>query len=451
MLTGCQGLTELSTSVLYEDLFMMLDKNRETITRFGWLSNVYEKDIQDQHATQRLWDVLSDNTDTGGMKHLRHLKLEWITIQVWDGHSTLRSAFTKLCERLETLELGYSTLTNWPISMSGVPQDKGNGDSSLPMFWNLRRVAFNAALGNVAHYERFLSQCPLLEHLTCSLRAYRKKWTPGFLRYLAQSRLKFLEIRGRFLSDKMLAQVIRRLPSTFTTLAIPPSDWIVEMRSVAATAALTLPSLSLVSTCDAPLKLSCDIVQRLFSSCTCLARLDVRPCIMMAKDLAAAPWIVSRLVKLDLLIFSVEKLDTCVDPTCTCGGDGACGGRQSIIYEQLSRLVSLEDLSLAEGVKGYALVDGPRIDFSLRHGMGKLVTLERLRRLDIRKLEGLKMGLEEGAWIRDHWPALDRLKLGHFHCDLSIHDMVMAYLHENRPRLWITQTCVDTPVHTVHE
>ncbi|KAI8359044.1 hypothetical protein B0O80DRAFT_260385 [Mortierella sp. GBAus27b] len=440
MLTGCQGLTELSTSVLYEDLFMMLDKNRETITRFGWLSNVYEKDIQDQHATQRLWDVLSDDTDTGGMKHLKHLKLEWITIQVWDGHSTLRSAFTKLCERLETLELGYSTLTNWPISMSGVPQDKGNGDSSLPMFWNLRRVAFNDALGNVAHYERFLSQCPLLEHLTWSFLAYQEKMTSGFLWYLAQSRLKFLEIRGISLSDKFLAQVIRHLPSTFTTLAIPPSAWIISMKSVAATAALTLPSLSLVSTCDAPLKLSCDIVQQLFSSCTCLVRLDVRPCTMKATDLTADPWIVSRLVKLDLLITSAEKLDTCVDPTCTCGGDGTCGGRQSIIYEQLSRLVSLEDLSLAEGVIRYTPFDGPRIDFSLRHGMGKLVTLERLRRLDIRKLEGLKMGLEEGAWIRDNWPALQHLIVHHFEQDNTIHDNLMSYLHENRPKLWITQT-----------
>ncbi|KAI8359047.1 hypothetical protein B0O80DRAFT_260388 [Mortierella sp. GBAus27b] len=384
------------------------------------------------------------------MKHLRHLKLEWITIQVWDGHSTLRSAFTKLCERLETLELGYSTLTNWPISMSGVPQDKGNGDSSLPMFWNMRKVTFDWLEGDLVPYVRFLSQCPLLEHLTWSFGAYQEKLTSGFLWYLAQSRLKFLEIRGIFLFDEFLAQVIGHLPSTFTTLAIPSSAWIVHMNSATAAAALTLPSLSLLSTSDAPLELFSDIIQQLFSSCTCLVRLDVRPCTMMAKDIAAAPWIASRLVQLDLLILGVEELDTCVDSTCTCG-DGTCGDGQSIIYEQLSRLVSLEDLSLAESVNRYTPFDGPRINFSLRHGMGKLVTLERLRRLDIRKLEGLKMGLEEGAWICDHWPSLQHLIVHHFEQGNTIHDNLMTYLHENRPKLWITQTQVEIPVHAPHE
>ncbi|KAI8359051.1 hypothetical protein B0O80DRAFT_485064 [Mortierella sp. GBAus27b] len=414
ILKGCQRLTQLSTNALHEDLFTMLDKNQETITRFEWLAY---GESQDQHVTLRLWNVLSDGTDTGGMRHLMHLRLRWVIIQPGDGHSTLRSAFAKLCQRLETLELSYCTLTDLPIFTSELPKDKDNGDSSPPMFWNLREVTFYRVIGPLATYERFLSQCPLLERLTWCLQTVQES-TPEFLRYLAQSRLKFLEIRGIFLSDELFAQLLEHLPSTFTTLSIPPSAWIVHMgpRFVAAAAALTLPSLSLLSTSDDPLKVFSDIIHQLFSSCTCLVRLD-----------------------LDLLIVGVEKLDACVDPTCTCGGGGTCGG-QSIIYEQLSRLVSLEDLSLAEGVGGTGPLDGPRIGFSLRHGMGKLVTLERLRRLDIRKLKGLKMGLEEGAWIRDHWPALDRLKLGHFHCDLSIHDMVMAYLHENRPRLWITQT-----------
>ncbi|KAI8359042.1 hypothetical protein B0O80DRAFT_495674 [Mortierella sp. GBAus27b] len=123
----------------------------------------------------------------------------------------------------------------------------------------------------------------------------------------------------------------------------------------------------------------------------------------MATDLLTAPWVASRLVRLDLFIAGAEKLETDVvsDGTCTCGGGGGdvgtCHGGHRIIYEQLSRLVSLEDLSLAEGVNHYAPFDAPWIDFSLHHGMGKLATLERLRRLDIWKLEGLKMGLEEGA------------------------------------------------------
>jgi hypothetical protein len=122
-LTGCQGLTQLSTDVFYEDLFMMLDKNRETITRFGWLSSFGES--QDLHVTQRLWDVLGDDTDAGSMRHLKHLELWWVIVQAGDGHSTLRSAFTKLCQRLETLELSFSLLSDWPVSTLGFASRQG--------------------------------------------------------------------------------------------------------------------------------------------------------------------------------------------------------------------------------------------------------------------------------------------------------------------------------------
>ncbi|KAI8359049.1 hypothetical protein B0O80DRAFT_260442 [Mortierella sp. GBAus27b] len=301
----------------------MLDKNRETITRFRWLCSNFGKRIQDQ---QRLWDVLSDDTDTGGMKHLKHLSLYWVIIQpLKDGRSTPHSTFAKLCQRLETLQLWRSRLTDWPISMSGLPQDKDNGDSSLPMFWNMRKVTFDWLEGDLVPYVRFLSQCPLLEHLTWSLETDRES-TPGFLRYLAQSRLKSLEISGIILPDEDLAQLLEHLPSTFTTLALQRSTRAVHMgpRFIAATAALTLPGLSLLPAYGIPWTLSSDIIQQLFSSCPCLIRLDIKQSVMMATDLATAPWIASRLVQLDLLITGVEKLDTCVDPTCTCGGEGTC-------------------------------------------------------------------------------------------------------------------------------
>ncbi|KAI8359046.1 hypothetical protein B0O80DRAFT_260424 [Mortierella sp. GBAus27b] len=183
ILKGCQGLAQLTTNVLYEDLFEMLDKNRETITSFRWPSSGSRRRVHDQHFTQRLWDVLSDDTDTGGMKHLKHLSLHWVIIQLpEDGHSTPHSTFAKLCQRLETLELYRSPLTYWPISMSGLPQDKDNGDSSLPMFWNMRKVTFDWLEGDLVPYVRFLSQCPLLEHLTWSFLAYQEKITPRFLR-----------------------------------------------------------------------------------------------------------------------------------------------------------------------------------------------------------------------------------------------------------------------------
>ncbi|KAG0209743.1 hypothetical protein BGX31_002050 [Mortierella sp. GBA43] len=75
--------------------------------------------------------------------------------------------------------------------------------------------------------------------------------------------------------------------------------------------------------------------------------------------------------------------------------------------------------------------------------MGKLEKLERLRRLDISKLPGLKMGLQEGEWIRDHWPLLEYLDLEHFHKDQSTHDMMVIYLDKNRPKLKLSLSLVD--------
>ncbi|KAI8351664.1 hypothetical protein B0O80DRAFT_500036 [Mortierella sp. GBAus27b] len=86
-----------------------------------------------------------------------------------------------------------------------------------------------------------------------------------------------------------------------------------------------------------------------------------------------------------------------------------------VVYEQLSKLVSLEELVLEEKP---SINRSSWINFSLRDGMGKLATLERLRHLDISRLQGLKMDAdEEGPWICDHWPALETLVAIKFHSD----------------------------------
>jgi hypothetical protein len=206
---------------------------------------------------------------------------------------------------------------------------------------------------------------------------------------------------------------------------------------VAAAAAVSSRGLSLRSLRPCESDLSSTLVQRLLSTCVDFVYFDDGLSVD-AVDLLSAPWVMSRLVKLKLTINDVANLRTTMNSTH--GGSGS-DGLERVIYEQLSRLVSLEDLTLGEGLTPDlppGIDEGSWIDFSLRQGMGELATLKRLRHLDISRLGGLKMGADEGKWICDHWPVLGHLVVCSFHEEITSHDYLVTYLNENRPRLRIT-------------
>ncbi|KAI8351649.1 hypothetical protein B0O80DRAFT_455628, partial [Mortierella sp. GBAus27b] len=278
------------------------------------------------------------------------------------------------------------------------------------------------------------ADCTLLEELTLS-SCRNHPLDTRFLPFLIRSRLKFFAMDGIRLPDRSLAELMENLPSTVTTLCLNTRSELVNMGPlfVTAAAAVTSPSLSIRSFQPHASKLTSTLTQQLLSTCANIDCFD-DGLSMSAVDLLTAPWVMSRLVKLKLTIKDVACLITATYSTPNDSFD-------RIIYEQLSRLVSLEDLSLGEdwnpGTSGVNRTSW--IDFSLLHGMGELATLERLRRLDIRQLRGLKMSADEGPWIRDHWPALENLLVRSFHQHFIFDMHLTTYLRENRPGLRITK------------
>ncbi|KAI8351991.1 hypothetical protein B0O80DRAFT_510816 [Mortierella sp. GBAus27b] len=148
-----------------------------------------------------------------------------------------------------------------------------------------------------------------------------------------------------------------------------------------------------------------------------------------AMDLLTAPWVMSGLVKLELTISNVASLRM-APSTHTGSGSSQNDGFDRIVYVQLSRLVSLEDLVLIET----SSIETSWITFSLRHGMGELSTLVHLRSLDIGGLQGLKMGTAEGQWICHHWGALECLVVRPNRDPMS-YNRLRSYLRKNRPEL----------------
>jgi hypothetical protein len=195
---------------------------------------------------------------------------------------------------------------------------------------------------------------------------------------------------------------MEHLPPTITKLRLNTQSQGVNMGPlfVAAAAGVASPSLSLVSKFPGASTLTSASTQQLLSSCANIIRFDDTLSVD-ARDLLTAPWVMSRLVKLELTIKGVASLITA--SSSHAGSGSSQNGHDRIIYEQLSRLESLEDLILLETPS----IETSWITFSLWHGMGELATLVHLRCLDIGRLQGLKMGLVEGLWMCNHWPALE--------------------------------------------
>ncbi|KAI8351653.1 hypothetical protein B0O80DRAFT_427853 [Mortierella sp. GBAus27b] len=416
-LNHCRGLTHLTTNAVYEELFKVLSYNRETLVSLRLNSAV-----KNPHMLHRLWHVLSDDMDTFCMGNLRHLTLKGVKIHGDGGDPGLHLAFVKLCQRLESLECRECPMKLWPMPPSYLV-DRNDESQLTP--WTLKQVKLVDVVDSILIHAYFLDRCTLLEELTLSSRRNHPLDT-WFLPFLVRSRLKFFAMDGILLPDKSLAKLMENLPSTVTTLCLNTRSERVNMGPlfVTAAAAVTSPSLSIRSFQPHASKLTSTLTQQLLSTCAKIDRFD-DDLFMNAVDLLTAPWVMSRLVKLKLTIKDVACLRTATYSTHN-------GGFDRIIYEQLSRLVSLEDLSLGEGWS-HGSSGAKRtswIDFSLHHGMGELATLERLRRLDISELQGLRMSADEGPWIRDHWPALEDLLVRSFHQDFIFDMYLTTYLHE---------------------
>ncbi|KAI8346679.1 hypothetical protein B0O80DRAFT_503318 [Mortierella sp. GBAus27b] len=430
ILVQCRGLTQLSTDSVYEELFEVLANNRGSIASFKLNSAADDQDML------RLWRVLGDDTNAHCMGNLRHLALKRVEIPGDGGDPAPHLAFVKLCRRLETLDCYSCSMRNWTAPVLPIHNEGENEEGTQQMPWAIKQVKFTNVLHMISVDVLFLKRCICLERLIWSTLLDQRPHR-DFLQFLIESRLKSLSVNGLSLPDESLARLIEHLPSTITELRFNTRGRSVDMgpRSVAAAAAVTSPSLSLVSIAPGPSKLTSAVTQQLLSSCGNIVRLDDTLSVD-AVDLLTAPWVMSRLVKLELTINGVAGLRT-ASSSHTGSGSSQNVGFDDIIYEQLSRLVSLEDLALIEtpsaGISG---TKNSWIKFSLSHGMGELETLVHLRRLDIGRLQGLKMGADEGRWICKHWPALENLVVLP-QKDFISYEHLISYLQRNRPGLKI--------------
>ncbi|KAI8351994.1 hypothetical protein B0O80DRAFT_499901 [Mortierella sp. GBAus27b] len=426
ILVQCRGLTQISTNSADEELLEVLANNRGTIVSFQMSS------AADYQYMLRFWHAFSSDTDAHCMGSLRHLSLKRVEIPGNGGDPAPHSVFVKLCQGLETLDLYSCPMRAWKAPVLPTHNDGENENSeedTQEMPWPIKQVLLKSVLDMISVNTIFLKRCTFLEELTWSSRL-DQDMHEDFLQFLIQSRLEFLSVSGLILQDESLARLMEHLPPTIATLRLNTQSPSVNMgpHFVAAAARVTSPSLSIVSIVPGASKLSSAPTQQLLSSCANIVRLDDTLSVD-AMDLLTAPWVMSGLVKLELTISNVASLRM-APSTHTGSGSSQNDGFDRIVYVQLSRLVSLEDLVLIET----SSTKTSWITFSLRHGMGELSTLVHLRSLDIGGLQGLRMGTAEGQWICNHWPTLECLVVRPNE-DLLSYNRLKSYLRTNRPGL----------------
>ncbi|KAI8360356.1 hypothetical protein B0O80DRAFT_494537 [Mortierella sp. GBAus27b] len=296
--------------------------------------------------TDSLYSDFDDDTDTLRMGNLRHLT----------------SGFTEMAATLRYIWLlGYT------------------GDAVYPQTSQVReRPGCD------------VSQCTLPQEIHVPGRVdldiiFEQPLDAECLQFVAGSHLRSLSVDRLSLLDETLASLMEHLPSTLTSLRLNTNSRSVSMgpRFVAVATALTFPSLSLLSWLPHVSTLTSTLVQQLLSPCDKIVHLDDTLSVD-AVDLLTAPWVMSRLVKLGLTINDVASLRT-VPSTHSDSDSSQNDGFDRTIYEQLSRLVSLEELVLIEMPRTdtSGVEETSWISFLLSHGMGELETLVRLRRMDI--------------------------------------------------------------------
>ncbi|KAG0201686.1 hypothetical protein BGX31_003781, partial [Mortierella sp. GBA43] len=145
-LIKCRGLTHIITKWFYSDLFEVLGNNRGTMLSFELGSAVDE-----QPMLHRLWDVLSDDTDTLRMGNLRHLTLKRVRIHGDGSDPTIHLAFVKLCQRLETLECIKCRMEDWTPPVLPVHEE-----GTMPC--TLKRVKFVNVLDMMSVNALFLKR-----------------------------------------------------------------------------------------------------------------------------------------------------------------------------------------------------------------------------------------------------------------------------------------------------
>ncbi|KAI8346123.1 hypothetical protein B0O80DRAFT_247389 [Mortierella sp. GBAus27b] len=362
--------------------------------------------IMDIDAT--FWNTLL------GFQHLRELVV--CAAEVAGPVSSLW--FWQLCTRLERLVL---TANNSQVEPYSIPTIE------FPRMRNLSLVKF------LRNHTRFcvhvMRQCPNLESITWrTIESYPKIIVAELDPLLQASTWPHLEhldfSRHRF-TNKELELLTNRIPR-ITSLKIHFS----VMSSIRNITQLLHPHfahlrhLSLQHEQVSPTPMA----QEFLSSCPSLETL--RAPRVHARDAAhGKPWMCLRLKVLHLG-YSFDSLTLPDD-------------LQPLVYNQISRLVRLEELRIP-------VLLGKGLELRLERGLGKLSTLRSLHTV-IHGYTLRIMGHPEVDWILEHWKSLRTIKGMREHSDPSIEKAPIERLRDHGIAGYGTATSGTTPLSLMYQ
>ncbi|KAF9199263.1 hypothetical protein BGZ49_010657 [Haplosporangium sp. Z 27] len=301
---------------------------------------------------------------------LRHLELEDVMIS-----SDAINLFWDTCTRLQTIRLQSIDLPEGPEKFLLFPDITY---LSLSRLCNITEQGFH----------QWVSRCPSLKSLLfrqitripsaiCSSHVIRENWPM----------LESLGISGSQLSDYELSQILYGMKTVKDLRALNTGFGPISFGAMKPHLK-DLRELSASSHTQDPGPIDSTMMHEIMVSCPELDVLDGVHAI--AEDLLAydAPWIAIRLTSLNLAIgFPLD-----CDPSL-----------QIAMFKQLSRLKSLETLSLHEA-EGYS-----SFDFRLSRGMGQLKSLTKLREISLGNTIQ-QMEKEDVQWLIENMGSLSVLK-----------------------------------------
>ncbi|KAG9068328.1 hypothetical protein KI688_010594 [Linnemannia hyalina] len=108
-------------------------------------------------------------------------------------------------------------------------------------------------------------------------------------------------------------------------------------------------------------------------------------------------------------------------------------GVDTLLLEQLSKLVHLEELYATHCLSHFGPITGPEatipsLSWKLDSGLGRLSVLTRLR-VFMCKRSGRDLEVEDIEWMMDHWPSLETLT-GCFSLDSTVQKNLMALISQ---------------------
>ncbi|KAG0222662.1 hypothetical protein B0O80DRAFT_503677 [Mortierella sp. GBAus27b] len=309
-----------------------------------------------------------------GFQYLRELA---VCIAGTTSHPLDEKTFWQLCTRLERLRL---TSLGTGIHSHSTP------NVDFPKMRDLSLLGFRE--NHRVFCIELMQRCPNLESITWKTRrSYIKDIVVALdplLQAAAWPHLERLDFSTHQFTSEDLALLINRVPR-ITTLKIDLYDENILRLNIPQ---LLLPQFAHLRHIDLNPhgSLHSSMAQEFLSSCPLLETL--RAPSIHAQDVAGGvPWVCLRLKVLNLVFRFESKNDEL----------------QPLVFNQLSRLVRLEELRILEHYTGQGL------KLRLECGLGKLSTLRSLHTIDF-EYTAQHMDNPEIDWILEHWKSLRRMK-----------------------------------------